>query len=192
MYYAQMYCYGMDNNHVGITGIRGCLGAVFASATRLYAVHIPPLNAQRDLAGAMSFLYMIIGAEGTQNPAGNLYLFVNGTNRPQVDDEARTMRNAIGGPPTRVYRIMSNLGPGSGGQGADSVTIKVLRMPGNLDLSYKHVPDNQWAGGGNAKTGIYYQQMDGTFGDAKVPNGVALGGGWFQMTLATCSIRGIH
>ena len=55
MYYAQMFCYGTDNNHVGITGIRGCLGVVFATAN-LYAVHIPPLDSQRDLAGAMAFV----------------------------------------------------------------------------------------------------------------------------------------
>jgi hypothetical protein len=192
MYYAHMYCYGTDNNHVGITGIRGCLGVVFATPNRLYAVHIPPSNPQRDLAGAMAFIYMIIGTEGTPNPAGNLYLFVNGANRPQADDEARTMRNALGGPPTRVYRMMTNLGAQSGGQLADAATIKVERIGGNIDLSYKHVPDNQWVAGGNAKTGCYYQQMNGTFGGAIVPNGAALGAGWFQMTPASCSIRGIH
>jgi hypothetical protein len=191
MYYAQMFCYGMDNNHVGITGIRGCLGAVFATANRLYAVHIPPMDAQRDLAGAMAFVGMIVGTEGANHPAGNLYLFVNGTNRTQADNEARTIKDALGGPPTAVYRIMTNLGAGSGGLGADAVTVKVQRGAG-MNLSYKHVPDDQWVAGGNAKTGCYYPALDGTFGDAKVPNGGQLGAGWFQMSTATCHIRRIH
>jgi len=194
MYYAQMFCYGTDNNHVGITGIVGCLGVVFTTVNRLYAVHIPDSNPQRDLGGAMAFLHMIIGMEGMPTPAGNLYLFVNGTNRPQADDEARTMRNGLGGPPTQVYRIMTNLGPQSGGNQALAATIKVERIAGNIDLRYKHVSDanpNDWIAGGNAKTGCYYKQMDGTFGGAVVPNGAALGAGWFQMTSATCSIRGI-
>jgi hypothetical protein len=192
MYYAQMYCYGTDNNHVGITGIRGCLGVAFATANRLYSVHIPPSNPQRDLAGAMAFVYMIIGMEGAPNPVGNLYLFVNGTNRTQVDDEARTMKTGLSGPPTRVYRMMTNLGPQSGGGSADAATMKVQRIAGNIDLSYKHVPDNDWVAGGNAKTGCYYPPMNGTFGGAVVPNGAALGAGWIQMGLATCSIRTIH
>ncbi len=192
MYYAQMYCYGTDNNHVGITGIRGCLGVAFAAANRLYAVHIPPSNPQRDLGGAMAFVYMIIGMEATPNPAGELYLFVNGTNRNQADDEARMMRDGLSGPPTRICRMMTNLGPNSGADNADAATIKVQRIAGNIDLSFKHVPDNDWVAGGNAKTGCYYQQMNGTFGGAVVPNGVALGAGWIQMAAATCIIRAIH
>jgi len=134
---------------------------------------------------------MIVGMEGVPHPAGNLYLFVNGTNRTQADNEARTIKDALGGPATRVYRMMTNLGAQSGGLEADAATIKVQRAAG-IDLSYKHVPDNQWVAGGNAKTGCYYPQMDATFGDAKVPNGGALGAGWFHMTNATCHIRGIH
>ena len=38
--------------------------------------------------------------------------------------------NAFGGPPTRVYRMMTNLGPQCGGQQADAATIKVQRIAG--------------------------------------------------------------
>lgn len=191
MFYANMYCYGMDINHVGITGIVSCLGVVFASPARLYAVHIPPNNAQRDLAGALSFCHMIVGQEGG-NPGGSLHLFVNGTNRSQADMEARTIREGLGGPVTRVYRMMTNLGPNSGGQLADSATIRVRRNAGNLDLDFKHVPDDDWIAGGSARTGCYYAQMDGTFGDAIRPSALAMAGGWHPMTNATCHIRGIH
>ena len=191
MYYAQMFCYGTDDDHVGITGIRGCLGVVFATANRLYAVHIPPSNPQRDQAGATAFTDMIIAAEGP-NPVGDLYLFVNGMNRLQVEDEARAMKEALGGPQTRIYRMMTNLGAQSGGLQADAATIKVQRIAGNVELSYRHVPDDDWGPGGNAKTGCYYPQMDGTFGGAVVPNAVALAAGWSQMTNVTCSIRAIH
>lgn len=191
MYYAQMFCYGTDNNHVGITGIRGCLGAVFTTPNHLYAVHIPPMGPERDSQGAREFIAMITGAE-RPNPAGDLYLFVNGMNRKEVNDEARAMKEALGGSPTQVYRIMANLGSQSGGLQADAVAIKVERMIGGVDLRYKRDGDINWIGGGNPKTGCYYRKMDGSFGDAKVPDGASLGGGWFQMTKATCSILNVR
>jgi hypothetical protein len=191
MYYAQMFCYGTDNNHVGITGIRGCLGAVFAAPNHLYAVHIPPMNAQRDAQGARDFTAMITGAEGA-NPAGELYLFVNGINRAQAYDESRAMKEALGGSPTQVYRIMANLGDKSGGTDADAVAIKVERILGGVGLMYKRDDDITWIVGGNNKTGCYYPAMDGTFGSAKVPDGNSLAAGWFQMTRATCSILNVR
>jgi hypothetical protein len=191
MYYAQMFCYGTDNNHVGITGIRGCLGAVFAAAHHLYAVHIPPMNATRDAQGASDFTAMVTGAEG-HNPAGDLYLFVNGTNRTQAYDEARTMKEALGGAPTQVYRIMTNLGAQSGGEQADAVAIKVERIVAGVGLMYKRNDDITWIAGGNPKAGIYYPAMASEFGDPKVPDGPSLAGGWFQMTRASCSILNVR
>ncbi len=192
MYYAQMYCYGQDNDHVGITGIVGCLGALFAAPHRLYAAHIPPAgNPVRDLLGAIHFCRMILIGEGA-GPAGSLHLFVNGRNRVQVDSEARNMRNALGGPETLVYRMMTNLGNGSGGMGADAATIKVERNGQDIDIEYKHVPDNDWEDGGNAKTGCYHPPMDGTFGGAVVPTNAQLNAVWFPMDHTTCSIRRIH
>ena len=191
MYYAQMFCYGTDPNHVGITGIRGCLGAVFASPNHLYAVHIPPMNTERDSQGASAFTAMITGAEGA-NPAGDLYLFVNGTNRLQAHDEARTMKEALGGAPTQVYRIMTNLGTQTGTSQADAVVIKVERVIGGVDLAYKRDDDMKWIDGGRQKAGCDYQAMDGSFGSAKVPDAPAFTGGWFQMTRATCSILNVR
>jgi hypothetical protein len=192
MYYAHMYCYGMDNNHVGITGIRGCLGAVFATANRLFAVHIPPGDPARELAGANAFTGMITATAGA-NPAGELALFVNGMNRNDVDDEARTMRNALGGPPTRVYRIMRNLGAQSGGLGADSAVIKVQRMMGGgLSMAYKHIEDNQMQAGGGAKTGIYVPMYNGTFGNPVRPSPAELFAAWFPVDTTNCHVRGIH
>ena len=191
VYYAQMFCYGSDPNHVGITGIRGCLGAVFAAAHHLYAVHIPPMNTQRDAQGARAFTAMVTGAEGA-NPAGTLYVFVNGTNRLQAHDEARSMKEDLGGVPCQVYRIMANLGAQSGTASADSVVIKVERMVGGFDLSYKRDDDLTWVAGGLQKTGCYYPEMEGSFGSAKVPDAPGFAGGWFQMTRATCSILNVR
>jgi len=194
MYYAQMYCYGMDNNHVGITGIVGCLGAVFVTANQLYAVHIPPSGAVRQLAGANAFTGLITLTEGVPNPPGSLHLFVNGMNRTEADDEARTMRAALGGPDTKVYRIMTNLGPQSGTLGANSVVIKVQRwIGGNVSMSYKHVPDAEWVDGGNAPTGSYDALQGPNFLHlVKVPRPATLFGEWFQIISTNCHIRGIH
>lgn len=192
MYYAQMFSYGTDVNHVGITGILGCLGVVFASANHLYAVHIPPSSAQRELVGAIAFCHMVIGTEGG-NPAGTLHLFVNGSNRTGVDSEARHIRTALGGPATRVYRLMTNLGPNSGASNADSACIKV-QSAGGLNLSYKHVADNNMVAGGNARRGCYdpLQAGNANFAAAVVPDGPTLAAPWIQMGPATCMIRGIH
>ena len=59
-------------------------------------------------------------------------------------------------------------------------------------MRYKRDDDITWIDGGNPKTGCYYPAMDGSFGSAKVPDGTSLGGGWFQMTRASCSILNVR
>lgn len=190
MYYANMFCYGMDMNYVGITGIRGCMGVVFVSPTQLYAVHIPPsVSRDRDLLGMISFAHMVTQQEATPAPAGSLYLFVNGTNRLEAEGDAGLMSDALGNPPTRVYRIMTNLGLGSGGAQADSAAIRVKRMPGHISLRFKHVPDNQWVPGGNANTGQYFHHP--TYATPIIPNPQARAHGWNPLDNATCNITDI-
>jgi len=187
VYYAQMFDYGSDPNHVGITGILGCMGVVFAAANHLYAIHIPDM-VNSNLIGARAFVAMVQGGEGAAHPAGSLHLFVNGMKRPTADDEARTMLDALGSPPTRVYRLMTGLPPANGGE-PSSATIKVQLVAGNAQLGYKHVPDDQWVQGGSARTGRY---LGGLPDDPTRPNDGALAAAWNQMTNATCHIRGLH
>ena len=188
MYYAQMFDYGTDQNHVGITGIVGCMGVVFAAPAHLYAIHIPDMTNSR-LVGANAFVAMVQGGEGAPNPAGTLHVFVNGMSRHTADAEARTMLDGLGAPATKVYRLMTGLDPAIPGSDPLAATIRVQLVAGALQLEYKHVPDNQWIPGGNARAGRYA----GSLADTPTrPNAGELAAAWNQMTNATCHIRGVH
>lgn len=188
MYYAQMFDYGTDQNHVGVTGIVGCLGAVFAAPAHLYAIHIPDM-VNSNLIGANAFVAMVQGGEGALHPAGTLHVFVNGMQRPTADAEARSMLDGLGAPDTKVYRLMTGLDPAIAGAARLSAAIKVQLVAGAVQLAYKHVPDNQWVAGGNARTGRYL----GAMADAPTcPSPGELAAAWNQVTNATCHIRGIH
>jgi len=70
-----------------------------------------------------------------------------------------------------------------------SVTIKVQLVAGVAQMVYKHVPDDQWVAGGNARTGRYL----GTLADDPTrPNDGELAAAWNPVTSAACHIRGIH
>jgi hypothetical protein len=187
MYYAQMFDYGSHHNHVGVTGILGCMGVVFAAANHLYAIHIPDMVNSNPIGGA-HFVQMVQGGEGAANPAGTLHLFVNGMQRSTSDSEARAIRAPLGNPETKVYRMMNGLPILPNGNQA-SPTIAALLIAGNLHLLFKHVPDDEYEAGGDPRTGRYLGQA----ADAPTrPNANAFNGGWNQMTPATCHIRRIH
>ena len=189
MYYAQMFEYGSDQAHVGVTGIAGCLGAVFAAPNHLYAVHIPPNDAIVNRIGADAFVGMVQGGEGANHPAGSLHVFVNGNLRPTVDDETRHIFDALGAPATtRIYRLFAGLAqPGS--VNPFSATIKVQWIAGALQLGYKHVPDNQLIAGGNPRTGRYRGSLED---DPKRPSNGELAAVWNQMTNPNCFIVRVH
>src|SRR5690242_9000957 len=122
MYWAHMYCYGWDYNCVGITSIRGCIGCVYVGSGALYAIHIPPQTLEKQLLGGAEFAnYIMHGPDKSRKKQGELHVFVNGTNRIEVKEEVRAMRRILKKPAATVYRIMNHLGPGSGGDYADSV-----------------------------------------------------------------------
>lgn len=190
MYYAQMFEYGSDQAHVGVTGIAGCMGVVFAAPNRLYAVHIPPNDPAVNLIGANAFVAMVQGGEGALHPGGSLHVFVNGMLRPTVDDETRHICDALGTPATtRIYRLFAGLTPPIDSVNPLSATIKVQRGAGALQLGYKHVPDNQWIQGGNARSGRYRGVLAD---DPTRPNNGELAAAWNQMTNPNCFIVRVH
>lgn len=186
MYYAQMWDYGTDPNHVGVTGFLTCMGVVFASPNHLYAIHIPDVTAANPI-GAAAFVAAVQAGEGVAHPAGTLHLFVNGMKRSTADDEARTMIAPLGLTEAIVYRLFAGLQQ----VGADSLaaTAKVERVVGGTEFKFKHVPDNQWIPGGNARTGRYR----GAAADTPTrPNNGELAAAWNTMDSANCSLRRVH
>jgi hypothetical protein len=188
MYYAQMYDYGTDPIHVGVTGMVGCLGAIFAAPHHLYSIHIPPHDNATNLLGANAFVAMVQGGEGAAHPAGSLHVFVNGTIRDTADAEARNMVDPLGVAFGLVYRLMTGLDPPVPGNPL-AASIKAQMVAGILQLGYKHVPDDNWIQGGNARTGRYR----GTLADDPTcPNAAELAAAWNPMTAATCRIRRVN
>jgi hypothetical protein len=172
------------------------MGAVFVTANQLYAVHIPDTSEQSRQAGAAAFVNMITGVEGA-NPHGSLHVFVNGMNRPTADQEAAKMRDDLGGPVTRVYRMMEHLHePHPQKPPRRSAWVKVVRNGPNVDMRYKYLedtgPQKEWMAGGNAKTGIYEPSYETTFGGAIMPTPGALANQWFPIDLPNCHMRYIH
>src|SRR5262245_7828358 len=95
MYFANMYCYGMDHGEVGITGMLGCMGVVYKGAQALYAVHIPD-HTQSKAAGAAAFAQFVGHFELiTTRKSGDLFIFINGKNRPSAEEEARNLKSLL-------------------------------------------------------------------------------------------------
>lgn len=185
MYFAHMYCYGYDLNDVGITGILGCMGVAYKGESALYAVHIPDNNPQANAKGGRIFAKFVRQYDNYKKGKGELFVFVNGKNRTTAEDEARALKGLLNARRANVYRIMQNLGPGSGGFSAPSASIMV-RNNGNLALLYKHVPDDQYIQGGRGPVG-QYQANSGFLGNV-VPSDWADPQGWYTMNGTNCNI----
>jgi hypothetical protein len=162
VYFANMFCYGHDNNLVGITGIRGCMGVIYVGAASIYAVHIPDNSADMNALGGKTFADWVKNQEGaTGKGHGHLFAFCNGTNRPSAEAEVKAIKKALNKPPTILYRILKHLGPQSGGNQAEAATIMMERVhatarePAGVVAWY--ISDNKvtWTAGGKAETGQY-------------------------------------
>lgn len=185
MYMAQMFCYGWDNTEVGITGIIGCIGVVFRGSRNLYAIHVPPRNQEVNALGGQAFATFVGTKEGARTNEGELLVFVNGRNRSSAEEEARAIMSQLKPTVTKVYRIMKNLGPGSGGFSADPVTIWVKNVIGGIKIMYKRVPDQGWTAGGKGKEGRY--GPDPTFDSIdQVPTDLM--SGWHDVDDKNCSV----
>lgn len=183
MYFANMYCYGWDHDAVGITGIRGCMGAVYKGAHALYAVHIPDNSLATNALGAQTFAAWVRQFENNTKKKGDLWVFINGNNRTTAEDEARNLRGLLNAKHATLYRIVQNLGPNSGRDNADSASI-LVRNGGNVDLLYKHVPDDQYVVGGRSEVGQYVARA--AFQGNLVPPDHANPVGWHVIDGTNC------
>ena len=180
MYFANMYCYGSDNNTVGITGMLGCMGVVYISAGSMYAIHIPDNNDRLNKLGGKTFVKWVKNQEQriTQD-SGHLIAFINGKNRPDAENEVRTIKEGLKSPTTTLYRILKHLGAGSGGLGADSVAMMVDRVhtsklaPDGCLCYYKRNADINWVSGMVQESGQY--KINNGFKGDKVPSDVQAG-----------------
>lgn len=181
MFFAQMYCYGSDLNAVGITGIRGCMGVVYACAGRMYAIHIPPSSDQTNALAASAFAQCVTNHGDGGAADGDLFFFLAGTTRPTAISEARHITSLIGPGTATVFRIMKGLGEGSGGDHAElSPSILVAR---GLPPQYKCLANDDYVGGDFNAEGQYLGSPGG-MDSSKVPRDCVEG--WTPMTGENC------
>lgn len=180
MFFANMFCYGSDLTEVGITGIRGCMGVVYRGAGRLYAIHIPPMSEPSNALAATTFSSYVAGLENGA-AAGDLFFFVNGTNRPSAINESHNLKSLMAPKTATLFRIMTGLGKGSGTDQAEHSPSILVTNRGFVDLRYKYVPDDQYVAGGTNEAGQYMGQQ-GAMGSNKVPSDYQAPQGWTIIT----------
>lgn len=188
MYFANMYCYGHDNDLVGITGIVGCMGVIYVGQASIYAVHIPNNSATLDAKGGKDFADWVTNQETHVGKGhGHLFAFCNGANRPTAKDEVKAIKKALNGPPTALYRINKNLGTASGTSSAEAAVIMLERVhvtqrePEGCAIWYKSNNKITWTAGGKSESGQYKTMS--AFTGAQVPND--LNAGWWLMDSIT-------
>jgi hypothetical protein len=197
-----MYCYGFDNDIVGISGIVGCIGVVYIGRGFMYAVHIPDGGPDENKMAGKTFARWVKNQElSVGKRDSNLFAFVNGTNRQiasknfsKAEDEARDIKKALGSPPTTVFRLMKHLGSQSGTASANSAAIMVERVQptesnsGGCAMWYKqdfgHI---QWVDGGKKESGMYKNKP--SFSGTKKPSD--LNAHWWRIDTTNCTMTNI-
>jgi len=161
------------------------MGVIYRSATRLYAIHIPPMSPNSHKLAADTLTTYVRGTEVGGAALGDLFFFVNGTNRPSANDEAHYLKSLLSPRTATLFRIMTGLGQGSGGSQAEHSPSVLATHRGFIELRYKCVPDDEYIDGGANEAGQYMGQQ-GAMGSNKVPSDYQNPQGWTSMTGENC------
>jgi len=176
MFIATMYSYGMDDDCVGVDGIRGCMGVFLAYRPALYAIHLPD-NAQRNDLGRQEFVNFIQQQiPGFQGNNARLYGVVNGANRPSALSELKHFGQDLGIGTFTFVRLRKNLGVEGAQQDAAAVLCEYI--PGSIDcmLKYQRADDVTWRKGvGKVRDGFYH---NGSFIDIYSTSSPRVSNGW--------------
>ncbi len=158
MFIATMYSYGMDDDCVGVDGIRGCMGVFLAYRPALYAIHLPDNTSQRNDQGRTAFVNFIQQqVHGFQGNDARLYGVVNGANRPSALSELKHFCEDLGIPRFTFARLRKNLGVEGAQQDAAAVLCEYIPQQKDCRLKYKRADDANWITGvGTVRTGFYF------------------------------------
>jgi hypothetical protein len=158
MFIADMYCYGMDANAVGVTGISGCMGVFVATGAMLYAVHIPDTATPgKNALGGTTFADFVTQQVGQPlDPnASQMICVLNYTQRQQAHEEGYAIARRLGLRRFALWRMEKNIDVSTGNPKAIWVLWQRLAL-GGLELRYR--PDADFTptqGGGTARSGTY-------------------------------------
>jgi hypothetical protein len=102
-----MFCYGRDNELVGVTGILGCLGLVYVGRVFMYAIHIPDNTSDLNALGGKTFAAWVENQEGEVGKEhGQLFAVLNEAGkRSSAMDEVTAVKKALNSPATIMYEI---------------------------------------------------------------------------------------
>jgi hypothetical protein len=175
MYYSNMYEYGVHNTTVGITGFVTCIGVVFVTNQHLYAIHIPQTPA-RYVAGLSAF-GMFIAQTEAPNVRGDILVFSNSPQRPDVVNELQPLIDALNVNTSTLYRL-NGVGLNNAANAAAVQVNRLVGGVGGFGVSVKYDVDNNfaWIAGGTAPSGRY---APGALGGGVVPNGAV---NWTNIT----------
>lgn len=163
MYLADMYCYGMDPNAVGCTGISGCMGVFVAHGAMLYAVHIPDNNPAKNARGGQAFADFALAQAGRafNADAAEMIVVANHTQRSTADDEGYAICRRLGMRRFTLVRPEKFIAL-SESKNPESIFVVWQRTrDGGLELLYRRTEGLAVARGtGTARSGDY-----GAFGE---------------------------
>jgi hypothetical protein len=157
MFIATMYSYGMDNDCVGVDGIRGCMGVFLAYRPALYAIHLPD-NPQRNDLGRQTFVTFIKQKiPGFQGNTARLYGVVNGANRPSALSELKQLCQDLGIGSFTFVRLRKNLGAEGAQQDSAAVLCEFIPQSSECKVKYQRADDVKWTKGvGTVRDGFYF------------------------------------
>lgn len=194
MYFANMYCYGHDNDLVGVTGIIGCMGLVYVGAASIYAVHIPDNSSDLNALGGKTFTDWVKNQEAKVGKGhGQLFAVLNGANnRATAMDEVKAVKKALNSPATIMYHIKKERLMSSGSSSADAVVTIWKRVhatpstPSGTAIHFKPNSQITWQDGGKAPSGQY--KIMAAYTDAKEPSDMIYGWGGVNDSSATATV----
>jgi hypothetical protein len=159
-YYSDMFCYGCDDQEVGITGFRSCLGAVYVGKRLLYAIHVPPTgSAPRAPRAFADLVSSFVEPKGK----GKLLVFTNANERFGVEEEAKAIKRELGSPTTYLYRLTSYAG---------IAAVVRVRLEGEV-VRIQSVSEHDAAivNGGDRRVGTYDTVQGVNYVNPKIPSG---------------------
>lgn len=156
MYIADMFCFGSDQNSVGVNGIRGCMGMFVSHGGTLYSIHMPPSSDDKNDRGRRAFAQYIRDQSGKFDGAtAQMVCVVNNTERSSASDESYELCRLLGMQHFTLFRAVKFIEP-DGTQPSAIAVVWQRTKGGQLELKYRMDRDVKWLEGQGAPRGGHY------------------------------------
>ncbi len=156
MYIADMFCFGKDQNAVGVNGIRGCMGVFVDHGGMLYGMHMPDSVAEKADRGRKAFAAYVMQEAGVFAPdQARMILVCNSGQRMSATDEGYALCVELGVRQFTLFRPEKFI-PINGSEPSAIWVVCQRGSGGDLELHYRLDDDvKPVVGGGAARGGDY-------------------------------------